>query len=73
MPVLQTRISNEDADAVKKYAERKGMTTSQVVRESLASYITDNTQPISFGCMADRIWMADDFDELPEGFEEYTE
>ena len=73
MPTLQTRLSYEDAETVKEFAKRKGMTTSQVVRESLASYLTENTQPLSFGCMADKIWMADDFDEIPEGFEEYTE
>jgi len=72
MPVLQTRISHEDAEIIKDFAKRKGMTTSQVVRESLASYIADNTQPLTFGCMADKIWVADDFDELPDGFEEYV-
>lgn len=24
-----------------------------------------------FGCMADKIWMTDDFDVLPDEFEEY--
>jgi len=27
----------------------------------------------SFGCMADKIWMSDDFDVLPDEFKEYME
>jgi len=73
MPVIQTRISYEDAENIKEFAKRKGLSTSQVLRESLATYVTNNSQPLTFGCMADKIWIADDFDEMPEGFEEYTE
>ena len=72
MPVLQTKLSNEEVENIKKFAERKGMTTSQIIRESIISYMAKNTQPLSFGCMTNKIWLSDDFDTLPAGFEEYV-
>ena len=71
MPILQARISEEEAKAIKTYAKTNGLTTSQVVRESVASYITKPPEPLYFGCMKGKMWIADDFDEIPEGFEEY--
>jgi len=72
MPVLQTRVSEEELQKIKSFAQKKHMTTSSLVRESVASYISDNTSVPTFGCMAGGIWIADDFDELPEGFGEYA-
>ena len=71
MPMLQARVSEEEANAIKTYAKTKGLTTSQVVRESVASYITKEKTKVVFGDMKGKMWMADDFDEIPEGFEEY--
>jgi len=72
MPVLQTRVSDEELQEIKTFACKRKMTTSALVRESVVSYITENTAVPTFGCMAGKIWIADDFDELPEGFEEYV-
>ena len=72
MPVLQTRVSEEELRAIKSFALNRSMTTSALVRESVVSYIQVNSTAPSFGCMAGSIWMADDFDALPEGFEEYV-
>ena len=74
MPVLQTRVSNEEMQEIKSFAKSRSMTTSALVRESVVSYmhITRNSQLPTFGCMAGEIWISDDFDELPEGFEEYV-
>jgi len=72
MPVLQTRVSAEELQEIKAFAQKRRMTTSALVRESVVSYITENSPAPTFGCMAGRIWIADDFDELPEGFEEYV-
>ena len=71
MPMVQARISEEESKAIKTYAKASGLTTSQVVRESVALYISRKAEPLFFGCMANDIWMADDFDEIPEGFEDY--
>ena len=71
MPMLQARVSAEEANAIKAYAKTKGLTTSQVVRESVASYIAKEPPPLYFGCMKEGSWIADDFDDIPEGFEEY--
>lgn len=72
MPTLQTRISEKEEYDIKAMAKAKGITTSTLVRESLAAYIAKNTQAPVFGCMAGKIRIADDFDELPDGFEEYV-
>ena len=72
MPVLQTRVSDEEIKEIQSFAKMKGMTTSALVRESVVSYIAKNTPVPSFGCMTGKIWIADDFDALPEGFEEYV-
>lgn len=72
MPTIQTRISDKEAYDIKAMADAKGLTTSALVRESLAEYIATQTQTPVFGCMAGKIRIADDFDELPEGFEEYV-
>ena len=71
MPMLQARISTEEANAIKTYAKIKGITTSQVVRESVASYIAKSPESLFFGCMKEGSWISDDFDEIPEGFEDY--
>ena len=72
MPMLQARITDEEARAIKSYAKTKGITTSQVVRESVASYIAKPQEQVFFGDMKGKMWMADDFDEIPEGFEDYV-
>ena len=72
MPVLQTRVSDEELQEIKSFAQKRQMTTSALVRESVTHYISNNTPVPVFGCMAGKLWIADDFDELPEGFEEYV-
>ena len=72
MPVLQTRVSDEELKEIKSFAQQRNMTTSALVRESVISYISENSPVPTFGCMAEKIWISDDFDELPEGFEEYV-
>ena len=72
MPVLQTRVSDEELKEIKSFAQKRSMTTSALVRKSVVTYIAEHSPAPSFGCMTGRIWIADDFDELPEGFEEYV-
>ena len=72
MPVLQARVSEKEAYEVKAMAKSRGLTVSELVRESLAVYATKNAPTLSFGDMSGKIWIADDFDELPDGFEEYV-
>jgi len=72
MPVLQARVSNEELAAIKSLAQRSGKTTSELIRESIASYASMSKRSPTFGCMAGKILIADTFDELPEGFEDYV-
>ena len=72
MPIVQARVSEKEMYDMKAMAKSKGLTLSDVVRESVALYIANEKPTLAYGDMKDKIWMADDFDELPEGFEDYV-
>ena len=59
-----------------------GMLIMDVVREKGNSFVKEEATtpekkavrpPLEFGCLAGKIWMADDFDEPLDDFKEYME
>ena len=55
MAFIQARIDDSDAKKFKLIAKRKGITVSELFRESVESYIKDEKALPLFGCMKGQI------------------
>ncbi|MDR1796058.1 MAG: DUF2281 domain-containing protein [Clostridiales Family XIII bacterium] len=70
MATLQVRITEKEAEMVKAYAKRKGLSISQLVREEVVKKAQISTRA-AFRGIFKGAYMADDFCEPIDDMKEY--
>jgi len=70
MPLLQTRVTQEEENKYKTYARMNGVSVSELIRRSLENEVSGSRSTIEFGCKKGDIVIANDFNSSLEDLEE---
>lgn len=70
MPVIQTRVSDQENAMLRNAAKMRGMTISRLIREAIEKDLATNLPKLTFGARKGDIWLAEDFCEPLEDIED---
>jgi hypothetical protein len=73
MAMIQARVTDEEAEQFRSFAEAQGISMSDLIRTSLNRHIEKRKRAMVLGCLKDKLRIADDFMDPLDDFAEYME